>query len=349
MARRLRGSIQAGALALLAALVPGLGSSQEDGGSIDALERAAAQGHDAIVELDLTRAYLQAGRYRQALGFAAHVVAEHRDSTEPAALYAWMLAAGGQAPYARRVLDEASRSAPADALVQATREALEQPAPIATGTLLEAHHRMAPLGDALPATEAQVVSTGVLLDERHALVPLAAIRGRGRLWLRNGLGQATGATQLREQTELGVALLQLDAPLPMAPAAEFAPREPFAGSPGFVAAYAPTAGSAPAWPWLRMGFLGRAAGGERPLRQLGIAAPSSAIGAPVFDAAGRLAGITLPAVDGALAWLPWPMLAGWAGMGPATPPAASVPQRSLPADLAYERALRIALQVVASE
>jgi tetratricopeptide (TPR) repeat protein len=317
--------------------------------AIEALERAAALGHAAEVELELVRAYLQAGRYRQALGFGAHVAGEHHDTTAPAALYAWLLAAGGQEPYARRVLDEALRLAPGDPLALATREAMDMASPLASGPMLDEDHAMAPSGNGAgpaPAAHARIAATAVLLDEHRALAPLAALPRHGRLWVRNGLGQTTPAAVRHERTDLGLALLQLDAPLPLDEATPYAGRDPFAGSPGFVVAYASSADGAPAWPWLRLGFLGMPAGRDRVQRRLGIAAPASAVGAPVFDAAGRLAGITLPQQAGDAVWLP---ISTWADWLPARPAPSPAPQRPVAPDLVYERSLRIALQLLVAD
>ncbi len=317
--------------------------------AIDALERAAALGHAAEVELDLVRAYLLAGRYRQALSFGAHVAGEHHDTTAPAALYAWLLAAGGQEPYARQVLDEALRRAPGDPLAVMTRDAVGMAAPLASGPMLNRAHAMTPsvsgTGPAV-AAHARIAATAVLLDEHRALAPLAPLQGHGRLWVRNGLGQTVSAAVLHERPDLGLALLQLSAPLPIGEATPYASRDPFAGSPGFVVAYAPAADAIPAWPWLRLGFLGMPAGRDAVQRRLGIAAPASAIGAPVFDANGRLAGITLPQAAGEAVWLP---ISGWADWLPANPESPPAPRQPIAPDLVYERALRIALQLIVAD
>jgi hypothetical protein len=68
-----------------------------------------------------------------------------------------------------------------------------------------------------------------------------------------------------------------------------------------------------------------------------VEAPAFAAGAPLLDAAGRLAGITLRAADGEMRWHPLP----------ATATAPSPDIRVTP-DEAYERGLRLALQVIAA-
>ena len=71
-------------------------------------------------------------------------------------------------------------------------------------------------------------------------------------------------------------------------------RQPFAGSPGYVVEYSFGNGASML---LRQGFFGRglAASGEQ---LLGIDTPPGPRGGPVFDAAGRLAGVALPHADG---------------------------------------------------
>jgi hypothetical protein len=216
--------------------------------------------------------------------------------------------------------------------------------------MLDRAHPMAPSGSgaapALAAAQGGIAATAVLLDERRALAPLAALHGRGRIWVRNGLGQTSAATVLNERPDLGLALLQLEAPLPVDEAARYAGRDPFAGSPGFVVAYAPAAHAAPAWPWLRLGFLGMPAGRDQTQRRLGIATPASAIGAPVFDAHGQLAGITLPQQTGEAIWQP---ASAWANWLPARLAPVPAPQPPVAPDLVYERALRIALQLIVAD
>lgn len=329
-------------------------------------ERAAAMQHDGAIEMGLVRGALQAGEYRQALAFCAHTAGAHADEPAAAALYAWLLRAAGQPAEARRVLDQALARAPQHAVVEATRLAFENDVPIASGVLLAAPHRMAPQAlmqgaqPALPA-DARTVAAGVLLGGgRAALVPVTAIDGARRIWVRNGLGRATeavpdasAAPALREH---GLVLLHLQESLP-AGATVLAPRDPFAGSPGFVIGYPATGDSAPAWPTLREGFLG-AADGREGLRKLGIEWPSALHGGPVFDAAGRLAGVSLRgAANGATAsgpqgasMLPVSMfralaqaLSGAAAEPPAN--AEPLPGRIAP-DAAYELGLKVALHVI---
>ena len=329
-------------------------------------ERAAAMQHDGAIEMGLVRAALQAGEYRQALAFCAHTAGAHADEPAAAALYAWLLHAAGQPAEARRVLARALARAPQHAVVEATRQAFENDVPIASGVLLAAPHRMAPQAlmqgtqPALPA-DARTVAAGVLLGGgRAALVPATAIDGARRIWVRNGLGRATEAVPdasagpaLRAH---GVVLLHLQDSLP-AGSTRLAPRDPFAGSPGFVIGYPAAGDSAPAWPTLREGFLG-AADGREGLRKLGIEWPPELHGGPVFDAAGRLAGMSLRgAAHGVAAarpqgasMLPVSMfraLAHASSGAAAEPPANAepLPGRIAP-DAAYELGLKVALQVI---
>ena len=329
-------------------------------------ERAAAMQHDGGIEMGLVRAALQAGEFRQALAFCAHTAGAHADEPASGALYAWLLRAAGQPAEAQRVLAQTQARAPHDAVVEATRLAFESEVPIAAGVLLATPHRMAPQAlmqgaqPALPA-DARTVAAGVLVGGgQAALVPVTAIDGARRIWVRNGLGRTTeavldasAAPALREH---GVTLLRLREPLP-AWATALAPRDPFAGSPGFVIGYAASVDSAPAWPTLREGFLG-ATDGREGLRKLGIDWPSALRGGPVFDAAGRLAGVslqgaaravTVPGPQGA-SMLPVSMfrtLAQASSGLPADPPAKAEAMSSrIAADAAYELALKVALQVI---
>jgi tetratricopeptide (TPR) repeat protein len=219
----------------------------------ETFDRAAMMLHAPDTEMGLVRSYMQAGHYRRALAFCAHTAGVHREASAAGALYAWLLQAGGQGAFAERTLKAALERAPQDAVLLETRRALAAPLPTASAALLQTRHRMAPqpvmLGGqpAVPA-DARVVASGVLLaGGTLALVPRSAVVDASPqgapVWVRNGLGQTTraqiAATDQKALNALGVALLRLEAPLDAsAVAAGPAPREPFAGSPGFALQYA---------------------------------------------------------------------------------------------------------------
>ena len=204
-------------------------------------------------------------------------------------------------------------------------------------------------GQPPPPRAARVASSGVLIDAGlRALVPSAAVEGATRVWVRDGLGRTTEASRddaRRGLEPFGVAVLRLAAPLAAADAM-LAPRDPFAGSAGHAIEYAASADAVPSWPSLHQGFFG-AFEGRDGLRRLGIALLPGSHGGPVFDAAGRLAGIALPGHDGQGLLLPASMLRA------ALPAVAPPPERSagattrMPIDEVYEHALRVALQVLA--
>jgi hypothetical protein len=323
--------------------------------AVSALERAATMRHAADTEMGLVRAAMQAGDYRQALAFCAHTAGAHLDTAAAGALYAWLLRAGGQDLSARRVLDMAQAQAPQDPVVEATRHAFDSDSFVASGVLLDTPHRMAPYtlieGSQGLLPGARMATGGVLIDSgRRALVPSAGIEGAKRVWVSNGLGRVAEATvapgfdRLRSQ---GIAVLQLSERL-LVGDVRLAPRDPFAGSPGFVVVFEPSTPATPAWPTIRQGFLGKPDGPDG-LRELGIEVPvGSGGGAAVLDAAGRVAGITLLGASGSIAMLPVSMLreleqspAG--ASGPPQPPAPNV---RIPMGEAYERGLKIALQVL---
>ena len=97
---------------------------------------------------------------------------------------------------------------------------------------------------------------------------------------------------------------------------------------------------------LRQGFLG-AFDGAAGMRRLGIELPPGPRGGPVLDASGRLAGIALPGSDGRAAMLPVSMFRSVAQGAPVDSVASAAVAPRLPADEAYERALKTALQVIA--
>ena len=312
----------------------------------DAFEQAAALRHAADIEIGWVRAQMQAGEYRRALAFAAHIAGAHPHEGQGAALYAWLLFLGGQEGVARDTLGRAELRLPGDALLSSvkTRLAATNAAPPDAPFFAPQ-----PLGDNVP-TQARAMGNAILLpDARHAIVPLALVEGGGSLWLRNGLGRSVRAELLRSDAASGLAVLQLATPLDAPAVLTLAPREPFPGSPGLVVSYRAEADALPAWPKLSAGFLG----GPMPdgtQRRLGIDVPAGSAGSPVFDAAGRLAGIVLP-----------PVAQGQPGLGrvaslmaapgrewPASATSATTPS-AMPLDQLYERALRSSLQLIRSD
>jgi hypothetical protein len=258
--------------------------------------------HAADAEIGLTRAYMQAGEYRRTLAFAAHTAGAHPDSSAGGALYAQLLDLSDQTALAARLLKQpAARLAP-----------------------------YSPGSDALPKG-AHAVSGGVLLaGGRAALAAAAPLKGAERLWVRNGLGAVSPARVARRMDDLGLALLELDAPLG-GEALPAAPRDAFPGSPAYAVGYAASDDAAPAWPLLRVGFIGR--------RNLGIALPPGPRGGPVLDAAGRVVGLALGDGAGVDRLVPASALKAW------LEPTAGT---ELQVGEIYERALRATLQVIAA-
>jgi len=324
--------------------------------ALASFERAAGMLHAPDTEMGLVRSQMQAGQYRRALAFAAHTAGAHLEAPAASALYAWLLRAGGQEAYARQVLDSALQRSPASDVLVATQRAFAAAPGVASGVLLERPHRMAPQDlstgpTAMPARGRVHASAVLLGDGRFALAASAGLAGARRLWVRNGVGRASAAAVDRIFDDAGLALLVLERPLPGPAQLAIAARDPFAGSPGFVVDFAPSADAAPQWPMLHAGFFGGPAGAASAGgRALGIATSPGSAGAAVFDSGGRWAGIALPsavASAGAPRWLPVSQLRGPLGDLLAAPPASdtAAPAR-IGADEAYERSLTLVLQVI---
>jgi tetratricopeptide (TPR) repeat protein len=314
--------------------------------AMSAFEAAALMLHAADTELGIVRSLMASGEYRRSLAFGAHTAGVHRDQPAGAALYVWLLRLGGQAQVARFYLDEALALAPGNALLLSVSSLLDEPWPRAAESLLQLPWRAAPYAwaeGALPPTSLAVVGTATLLGEGGTAVTDAALAKRGpdgKVWLRNGLGQTTAA-RIDASLPQGLVRLQLD-PALAAPAWQQSEREPFAGSPGLMAEYAPDPDGSAAWPLLRQGFFAGQPGLAQ-ARPLGLAPPPGPRGGPVFDRNGQLAGVAAGGMDGEPVRLV-PLQALAAGIDlPRPDPAAQV--AGLP-DVVYEHALRAALQVL---
>jgi hypothetical protein len=221
---------------------------------------------------------MQAGRYRQALGFAAHTAGEHTKDAACLATYLWLLRLGGQDDFARQLWSPASQFDGSEAdgqLLQAYSDAWAGDWPQACGRLRRKPLRLAPYahGQALPST-ARLVASGTLVRDaqgvQRVIVPASLLPAGApqRWWVRNGRGLTVGARV--DATEPGgrVAALRLDAVMPGP--ATLAPRDAFPGSQAHAFAHAlgqagddvPATPSEAtlalaAWPLMRLGFAGQ--------------------------------------------------------------------------------------------
>lgn len=321
-----------------------------------AFDRAASMAHEPAVEVSLVRTYLQAGEYRRALAFAAHAAGAHPDYGRAAALYAWLLHAGGQDGFARSRLDAALSLVPGDPTLLQVRDELAKPWPVADSRLTQPPMRFAPYASDRSAAACVCASGTLLGDGMHALVPTQALASSpqsspGQVWVRNGLGQTVSASidQRLQIDGTDATILRLERSLPIPPALLAAARTPFAGSPGYAVEYAATANAAePAWPIIRLGFFARAGNPDDTLPPLGIRSPEGPRGGPVFDNAGRIVGVALRDVHGQDRLLPVASL-------PASHAAAfgrpldGAPSPAMAMDEIYERSLLVSLQVLVGE
>jgi hypothetical protein len=322
--------------------------------AVASLDRAAMMLHSADTEMGLVRAYLQQGEYRRALAFAAHTAGAHRDTPSASALYAWLLSLGGQGVYAQRVLDQAPSAEAADAVVAATRTLLAMPGAAPTQALLRTPHRMAPYGVSLQGaaplpSNAHVVASGLLLrDGRHALVPLGSVDGaQSARWVRDGLGRTRSVTVERRMEVAGLALVTFEQPLDGADSRP-ARRDPFAGSPGYAVAFATSGDATPAWPWLYPGFVGNTVARLAEPGLLSFDVPASVEGAALFDATGAWSGIVLAQGAGGHAVVTAARLRDELGSALLDDASATDPAPRMSADAIDERAMHIALQVIAT-
>jgi hypothetical protein len=313
--------------------------------ALAAFESAALMLHAADTELGIVRAQMAAGEYRRSLAFGAHTAGVHRDQPAGSALYVWLLLLGGQTQVARHFLGEALARAPGHPQLSLVEGLLADPWPRAVGSLLQAPWRAAPYawtdGTPTPAALAVAGSGTLLAQGRTALVSAAVVRSAagGRLWLRNGLGQTVEA-RVEAPLAAGVVRVRLDSAL-AAPAWQASSREPYAGSPGLMAEYAPDGAGTAAWPLLRLGFFAGEPG-TTDARPLGLAAPPGPRGGPVFDRNGQLAGVSVGSEGRTGRFVPWQALSPDIELPQPDP---AVQLAGLP-DVVYEHALRTALQVL---
>lgn len=320
-----------------------------------AFERAANILHAADTEISLVRTYMQYGQYRRALAAGAHTAGAHLDVVGGSALYAWLLHMGAQTAVAQRLLTEAQARMPGNTPIEQVRQQLNSGMPLATGDLLNPPTRLAPYGvtQGLPAA-AHVVGSAVLLPSgTQALVPLSLLpkpAKRAKLWLRNGLGLLAEVTVVKRLPDTGFALVKLSHDLPVPDDFWMADKEPFPGSPGYAVEYVVNPKmvnhAAPAWPVLRLGFLGGMASPDSTNRVLGIDMPRGPRGGPVFDGAGQLIGIALPGKPGVvdrLVTVSQLQKALGQPLGAGMPKSATA---SATVDRIYENGLKASLQVI---
>jgi tetratricopeptide (TPR) repeat protein len=311
--------------------------------ALASFDEAALMLHAADTELALVRTYLQRGEYQRAISFGAHTAGAHREVSEAAVLYAWLLQLGGHGDFAVRMLDEALQRRPGDELLAEARASL-QVQPLQAGPVArQAELRLGPLvlGPQPPAA-ARVLATATLVaEEGLALAPLAVLGDRPALWLRDGLGRTASATAVQALTDLGLVLLRAPG-LAGRGALPWAERDGFAGSPAQVLDHLAGGPDLAAWPQQQLGFLGPWGADKRPL--LGMALPAGPRGGPVLDRQGRLVGVALAHADGRDRLVPVSALR--AALGLSGPAAGSGDH--LGAGPAYELALPFTLQLLAA-
>ncbi|MFM9884267.1 MAG: tetratricopeptide repeat protein [Burkholderiales bacterium] len=310
-------------------------------------ERAGFVRHAADAELGLIRVYMQSGQYRRALAFAAHTAGAHPDASAGAGLYAWLLHLGGQAQFASRVLAQAKERLSNDPVLMAVAAMIEAPDGVPTGILLDSPGRLAPYADRVirPDDSVRVVASGVLIGEGTRV--LTAF-GPGRipdanLIVRNGLGQSGRVSTVHAHADIGISILELDAPIAIASAA-VPVRDPFPGTSAFALDYSKGVTN-PSWPRMHIGFLGlpqQTAGTYR----LGFTLRGGERGGPVFDAGGRLIGIA--GLDGLRRDIITLASVLLERIGSSFGPASAQPDR-MPVDEIYERGLVRAVQVLGSQ
>jgi hypothetical protein len=147
-----------------------------------------------------------------------------------------------------------------------------------------------------------------------------------------------------------VALVKLSHALPVPDEFWIADKEPFPGSPSYAVEYVANpktaTDAAPAWPVLRLGFLGGMATPGGTGRMLGIEMPAGPRGGPVFGSAGQLIGVALHGKPGAadqLVTVSQLQKAIGQPLGEAMPKSAPA---TATADRIYENSLKVSLQVI---
>ena len=235
-----------------------------------------------------------------------------------------------------------------DPVARAVMRVIDAPDTPVPAVLLVAPHRFVPYainlaGDA-PSARAVAVATGVLWDDgTRALVPMAAMAHARRIWVRNGLGQTVAAKYLQAVSGTDLAVLELAVPLSRGDV-QWARRDPFAGSPGFVADYPTVQQAAPSWPRLRHGFLGGATLTSS-VRHLGITLAAGSQGGAVFDKYGHVAGFAIPAMAGGAVLIPVSQLRN-ALVNSQLDARAQPADATVAFDEGYEQAMRMTLQVI---
>lgn len=256
-------------------------------------EQAAAMLHAADAELGIVRAHMQAGRYRQALAFAAHTAGAHPDTPAGAALYAWLLHLGGhKAPADQVVTTAKGRMTEASILADTAASMASDSA--ANNEMLLSPARFAPYSPTTPVglIHYRTVGTGyVLAGAERVITDADLVRDAGGLAVRNGLGRYSSARIEAIHEDLGIAVLALPAPLDKAAAWRVPGREPFPGSMAYAVRYPQSVHDQPSWPQLHPGFLGSAQSGSSSFA-LGVDVPGRMLGGPVFDASGRFIGLS---------------------------------------------------------
>lgn len=312
----------------------------DSAGALDGFESAASLSHSAEAELGVARALMQAGQYRRAAALAAHIAGVHLRETGGAAFYAWLLHLGGQSAAARSLLAHHRTLMPGDALLEAVTRLVLSDHAMPGPALLAPPVRLAPRAVG-PTPAARVLASGVRLDDGSILAPNLG-PARRRIWVRDHAGRTLAAEPRRNLADGAFTIWRpVGADEPPSGPLEWATRPPFPGSPIHCLAHVATPDGEPAWPRLRIGFLGTATT-DRQRFTLGLVPAAGGAGGMVFDRSGTLVALMATGPVGA-----WQALAV-AGLDlPAT--LAATAREPLPPEAIYERGLSRSVQVLADE
>ncbi|MDX1915235.1 MAG: hypothetical protein SFU55_06595 [Methylophilus sp.] len=306
------------------------------------LEQTANALHSEAIETALILTHMQNGEYSHALSAAAHTQAEHVNIADTCLLYAWLLSIGGQTTFANTLLQENLARFPEHQSLRSMQSLLQG------GTWNTAQLPKSEIAKFQPELvnpektylNASIIGSATLLDTTHAVMPYSLLSTK-KIWLRNGLGITVAASIEKTFPAQNIALLKLASPIAMAKPIHQADAPPKLGGLAYIVGYVKTNQVDQAyWPILKTDIIGM----PNTAQHWTLHVRQFYSGAPVWNDAGALIGITVTSDNGNTEILPIQQMAAAIDLN--TESAYHAHTHVSMQDI-YEQALSTSLQVMA--
>lgn len=251
------------------------------------LNETASNFHSEELELAMVQTLMQAGEYRNALGIAAHIQAEHQDFSDATLMYAWLLAIGGQAQPAKKLLTSSLEKHPHPDLKRILTQL--NSGQLNSTAFTSANMQLHPVPSENPVIKNKFLGTGIIVDAKYILVNRSSLAKHKNFIVRDSLGHVFNAEIDNTFTDEHLARLIIENFITSPGIPKIVDKIPFPGVPVYTAGF--THDAKPNWPQLAVDILGSPIEGKEKLYSLNN--QNLAYGTGIYSLSGLLVGIVV--------------------------------------------------------